>query len=61
MDFPWFGSTFLTVLKFLQIKDGGPNLLGEPILQNVWIIWSPLLQIKEVRPNFWLELILQNI
>ena len=29
--------TFLRVLKFRQIKE------GEPILQNVWIIWSPLL------------------
>ena len=24
------------------MKEGGPNLLGEPILQNGWIIWSPL-------------------
>ena len=38
-----FRSTFLRVLKFLQIKEGGPNFWGEPILQNVWIIWSPLL------------------
>ena len=37
------GKTFLRVLKFLQIKEGGPNFWGEPILQNVWIIWSPLL------------------
>ena len=35
--------TFLRVLKFLQIKEGGPKFLGEPILQNIWIIWSPLL------------------
>ena len=34
---------FLRILKFLQIKDSGPNFLGEPILQNVWIIWAPLL------------------
>ena len=39
----WFRSTFLRVLKFLQIKEGGPNFWGEPILQKVWIIWSPLL------------------
>ena len=39
----WFRSTFLRVLKFVQIKEGGPNFWGEPILQNVWIIWSPLL------------------
>ena len=39
----WFRSTFFRVLKFLQIKERGPNFWGEPILQNVWIIWSPLL------------------
>ena len=39
----WLRSTFFRVLKFLQIKEGGPNFWGEPILQNVWIIWSPLL------------------
>ena len=38
----WFRSTFLRVLKFLQIKEGGHNFWGEPILQNVWIICSPL-------------------
>ena len=38
-----FRSTFFRVLKFLQIKEGGPNFWGEPILQKVWIIWSPLL------------------
>ena len=29
--------------EILQIKEGGPNFWVEPILQNVWIIWSPLL------------------
>ena len=43
MHSAWFRSTFCIVLKFLQIKEGGPNFLGEPILQKVWIIWSPLL------------------
>ena len=43
MHSAWFRSTFLRVLKFLQIKDGGPNFWGEPILQNFWIIWCPLL------------------
>ena len=43
MHSPWFRSTFVKVLKFLQIKEGGPNFCGEPILQKVWIIWSPLL------------------
>ena len=39
----WFGSTFIRVFKFLQNKEGGPNFLGDPILQKVWIIWSSLL------------------
>ena len=39
----WFRSTFFRVLKFLQIKQGGPNFLGEPILQKLWILWSPFL------------------
>ena len=43
MHSAWFRSTFLRVLKFLQIKEGGPNFCGEPILQKLWIIWSPLL------------------
>ena len=43
MHFVWFRSTSLRVFKFLQIKEGGPNFWWEPILQNVWIIWSPLL------------------
>ena len=46
MHSAWFRSTFLRVLKFLQIKEGGPNFWGEPILQNVWIIWSPLLYLN---------------
>ena len=43
MHFVWFRSTSLRVFKFVQIKEGGANFWGEPILQNVWIIWSPLL------------------
>ena len=43
MDSTWFRSTFLRVLIYLPIKEGGPNFWGEPILQKVWIIWFPLL------------------
>ena len=43
MHFVWFRSTSLRVFKFVQIKVGGSNFWWEPILQNVWIIWSPLL------------------
>ena len=43
MHSAWFRSTFFIVLKFLQIKEGGATFWGEPILQKVWIIWSPLL------------------
>ena len=32
--------------EILQIKEGRPNFLGEPILQNVWIISSPLLYLN---------------
>ena len=39
----WLKSTFLRVLKFLEIKEGGLNCWVEHILQNVWIIWSALL------------------
>ena len=42
MHSAWFRGTFLRVLKCLQIKEGGPNFWGEPILKKVWIIWSPL-------------------
>ena len=34
-------SNFLRVLKWIEIKEGLPNFWGEPILQKVWIIWSP--------------------
>ena len=43
MNFVWFRSTFLRILKFVQIKEGGSNFWGEPILKIVWIIWYPLL------------------
>ena len=39
----WFRSNFLSFLKFPQIKERDLISLGEPILQNGWIIWSPLL------------------
>ena len=39
----WFRSTFWRVVKFVQIKEGGPDFLWEPILQNVWIMCSALL------------------
>ena len=36
-----FGSTFLSFIKFPQIKKGELISWGETILQNGWIIWSP--------------------
>ena len=39
----WFSSNFLRCSKFFQIKKGWTNFLGEPFLQNGWIIWSLLL------------------
>ena len=32
---------FLEPWNFYKLKRGGPTLYGEPILQKVWIIWSP--------------------
>ena len=43
MFFAWFKSTFLKLLKFIQIKEGRASSWGEPILQNSWIIWAPFL------------------
>ena len=43
MHSAWFRSTFITVLKFPQIKEGGNNFWWEPILQKFWIIWSLVL------------------
>ena len=54
MHFIWFRCTSLRVFKFLQIKEWAPNFWEEPILQNVWIIWSPLLYFNlksSVDPN----------
>ena len=50
MHFLWFSSTSLRVFKFVQIKEGGFNFWGEPIFQNVWIIWSPLLYLNLKSP-----------
>ena len=50
MHFVWFGSTSLRVFKFLQIEEWGANFWGEPVLQNVWIIWSPLLYLNLKSP-----------
>ena len=46
MPSAWFRSTFFRVLKFLQIKVEAANLWGEPILHEVWIIWSILLYLN---------------
>ena len=43
MHSAWFRRTFLRVFNFLQTKEGQSNFWGEPTLQEVWIIWSPLL------------------
>ena len=42
----WFRSTFLRVLKFLQIKKLEPHFSEELILLKVWIICSTLLYFK---------------
>ena len=50
MQFFWIRSSSLRVLKFVQIKERGFNFWGEPIFQNVWIIWSPLLYLSLKSP-----------
>ena len=55
MHSAWFRSTFLRVLKFLQIKEEGPNFWGEPTLEKLWIILPTLLYFnfkKLIDPNF---------
>ena len=41
MHSTWLRNYFLRVFKFLQIKAGDLISGREPILQKVWIIWSP--------------------
>ena len=56
MHFLWFRSISLRFFKFVQIKEGGFNFWGEPIFQNVSIIWSPLLYLNlksSIDPNSW--------
>ena len=43
MHSTWFSSTFLSFWKFIKLMRGDLISWGEPILQNGWIIWSPLL------------------
>ena len=55
MHSAWFRTTFLRLLKFPQIKEGYLISWEGPILQNDWIIWSPLLHFnfKSFKgPNF---------
>ena len=56
MHSAWFRSTFLRSSKCVQFKEGEPNFWGEPILEKLWIIWSPLLYFNFksfVDPNSW--------
>ena len=43
MHFVSLSSTFVRVLKFQEIKEGGPNFWWEPILQEIWITWPSFL------------------
>ena len=56
MHSAWLRSSFVRVLKFLQVKEWWPKFWGEPILEKVWIIWSPLLYFNFksfLDPNSW--------
>ena len=51
----WVRRIFVGLLKFLQTEESGPNFWGEPILQEIWIIWSSLLYFNFksfMDPNF---------
>ena len=50
MQFVWFRGISLRVLKFKEIKEGWFSFWGEPIFQNVWIIFSPLLYLSLKSP-----------
>ena len=57
-------STFLRVLKFLQIKEREPNFSEELILQEVRIIWSAFLHFKFksfMSPESWSFIRFQEI
>ena len=54
-----FRSTFLKVLSFLQIKNWGHDFWEEPILQKIWIIWSPLLYFSFKR--LWTEVVCHSL
>ena len=43
MGSTWFSSSFLSFLKYPQIKEEGPNSWEKPILQSDWTIWCSLL------------------
>ena len=43
MHSAWFRSIFLRDLNVVQIREGGHNFWGQPILQKVWMLWAPLL------------------
>ena len=46
MHSAWFRTNFLRVLRILQIKHCDLILGGKPLLQKVWVIWSPFLYLN---------------
>ena len=64
MHFAWFRSNSLRIFKFVQVKEGELISGCEPILQIVWIIWSPFLffNFKSfLDPNSWSLIRFQSI
>ena len=64
MHSAWFRSTFLRVLKFLQMKEVGPNFWGELILswfRSTFLRILKFREIKEAGPNLWGYSILQKV
>ena len=46
--------------NFRKLKIGGPNFWGEPILQNVWIIWSPSICISIIKV-IWTQILRHSL
>ena len=61
---PNSGALFSEFWNCYKLKRGGRNFWGKPILQKVWIIWSPLLYFhfkSSMDPNFSSFIIFQCI
>ena len=54
------GEVFWQSWNFRKLKMGGPNFLGEPILQDVRIIWSPSFCISIIKV-IWTQILRHSL